>query len=89
MWRDSGSVALEIAVEFRDQTGRPHGARLSASVYEICMHDFRSLDTRMNIHEINVEFVFIFSWLKGVLHPRSVFGLFLHFSQKLQHIGSK
>ena len=27
--------------------------------------------------------------LKGVLHPRSVFGLFLHFSQKLQHIGNK
>ena len=25
----------------------------------------------------------------GVLHPRSVFGLFLHFSQKLQHIGNK
>ena len=38
-------------------------ARVSASVYEICMHDFRSLYTRMNIHEINVEFVFIFSWL--------------------------
>ena len=27
--------------------------------------------------------------LKGVLHPRPVFGLFLHFSQKLQHIGNK
>ena len=27
--------------------------------------------------------------LKGVLHPRSVFGLFLHFPQKLQHIGDK
>ena len=26
---------------------------------------------------------------KGVLHPRAVFGLFLHFSQKLQHIGDK
>ena len=26
---------------------------------------------------------------KGVLHPRSVFGLFLYFSQKLQHIGNK
>ena len=26
---------------------------------------------------------------KGVLHPRAVFGLFLHFSQKLQHIGIK
>ena len=26
---------------------------------------------------------------KGVLHPRSVFGLLLHFSQKLQHIGNK
>ena len=26
---------------------------------------------------------------KGVLHPRPVFGLFLHFSQKLQHIGDK
>ena len=27
--------------------------------------------------------------LKGVLHPRLVFGLFLQFSQKLQHIGNK
>ena len=27
--------------------------------------------------------------LKGVLHPRPVFWLFMHFSQKLQHIGSK
>ena len=28
-------------------------------------------------------------WFKGLLHPRLVFGLFLHFSQKLQHIGNK
>ena len=27
--------------------------------------------------------------VKGVLHPRPVFGLFMHFSQKLQHIGNK
>ena len=27
--------------------------------------------------------------IKGVLHPRSVFGLFLHFAHKLQHIGNK
>ena len=27
--------------------------------------------------------------LKGVLHPRPVFGLFLHFSQKLKHFGNK
>ena len=27
--------------------------------------------------------------IKGVLHPRPVFGLFLHFSQKLQHIDNK
>ena len=32
---------------------------------------------------------FVFSLIKGVLHPRLVFGLFLHFSQKLQHIGNK
>ena len=30
-----------------------------------------------------------FDSIKGVLHPRLVFGLFLHFSQKLQHIGNK
>ena len=30
-----------------------------------------------------------FCSFKGVLHPRPVFGLFLHFSQKLQHIGIK
>ena len=29
------------------------------------------------------------STFKGVLHPRPVFGLFMHFSQKLQHIGNK
>ena len=29
------------------------------------------------------------SSLKGVLHPRPVFELLLHFSQKLQHIGNK
>ena len=37
-------------------------------------------------------YLFIYSFIlffKGVLHPRSVFGLFLHFSQKLQHIGNK
>ena len=28
-------------------------------------------------------------FLKGVLHPMPVFGLFLNFSQKLQHIGYK
>ena len=27
--------------------------------------------------------------LKGVLHPRPVFWLFMHFSQELQHIGDK
>ena len=37
--------------------------------------------SRMDIFERKV--------LKGVLHPRPVFGLFLHFSQKLQHIGNK
>ena len=32
---------------------------------------------------------YVYYNLKGVLHPRSVFGLFLHFSQKLQDIGNK
>ena len=27
--------------------------------------------------------------IKGVLHPRPVFGLFMHFSQKVQNIGNK
>ena len=27
--------------------------------------------------------------IKGVLHPRPVFWLFIHFAQKLQHIGNK
>ena len=30
-----------------------------------------------------------FFTFKGVLHPRPVFWLFMHFSQKLQHIGNK
>ena len=34
-------------------------------------------------------FKLILNEFKGVLHPRSVFGLFLYFSQKLQHIGNK
>ena len=46
---------------------------------------------------INLFFFFQFKkvWIqdlimiKGVLHPRLLFGLFLHFSQKLQHIGNK
>ena len=32
---------------------------------------------------------YVYYNLKGVLHPRPVFGLFLHISQKLQHIGNK
>ena len=28
-------------------------------------------------------------YLKGVLHPRPLLGLFVHFSQKLQHIGDQ
>ena len=39
------------------------------------------------IFSFNV-FLFLIT-IKGVLHPRLVFGLFLHFSQKLQHIGNK
>ena len=35
----------------------------------------------INMHELGM--------IKGVLHPRPVFGLFLYFSQKLQHIGNK
>ena len=31
----------------------------------------------------------VLNTFKGVLHPRPVFGLFLHFYQKLQHIGNK
>ena len=35
------------------------------------------------------ELIGLLMVLKGVLHPRPDFGLFLHFSQKLQHIGNK
>ena len=38
------------------------------------------------------NFVIPQSWnliFMGVLHPRPVFGLFVHFSLKLQHIGNK
>ena len=31
----------------------------------------------------------IWQGIKGVLHPRPFFRLFMHFSQKLQHIGNK
>ena len=33
--------------------------------------------------------VVLYIFFKGVLHPRPVFGLFLHFSQNLQHIGNR
>ena len=33
--------------------------------------------------------IFAFFLIKGVLHPMPVFGLFLHFPQKLQNIGNK
>ena len=36
-----------------------------------------------------IQVIYTLNKLKGVLHPRPVFGLFLHFSQKLQHIGNK
>ena len=39
--------------------------------------------------QTNEQFENFSFFIKGVLHPRSVFGLFLHFSQKLQHIGNK
>ena len=39
--------------------------------------------------EVLIHTSYINFRVKGVLHPRSVFGLFLHFSQKLQHIGNK
>ena len=42
---------------------------------------------------VNLKFILKYKTfslvLKGVLHPMPVFGLFLHFSQKLQHIGNK
>ena len=40
----------------------------------------------MRVGETTLAFLFDF---KGVLHPRPVFWLLMHFSQKLQHIGSK
>ena len=52
-----------------------------------------SLKKPQNLELVNPKYVTLrttyFSALKGVLHPRLVFGLFLHFSQKLQHIGNK
>ena len=59
-------------------------------------------EIRSKLIKVNLICLLIFIWkriktirklikmiLKGVLHPRPVFGLFLHFSQKLQHIGNK
>ena len=42
-----------------------------------------------NLGQFRENLIFCQLLLKGVLHPRPVFGLFLHFSQKLQHIGNK
>ena len=35
------------------------------------------------------HYSYILKTIKGVLHPRPVFGLFLHFPQRIQHIGNK
>ena len=41
------------------------------------------------IYNVLYAILYCFRSVKGVLHPKLVFGLFLHFSQKLQHIGNK
>ena len=37
----------------------------------------------------NIDVTLVQCPFKGVLHPRRVFGLFLHFSHQLQHIDNK
>ena len=49
------------------------------------MWEDESEELKKNFMELHINKVHV----KGVLHPRPVFGLFLHFSQKLQHIGNK
>ena len=48
---------------------------------------YSSLFVRNLFYQHIVQFIKLS--LEGVLHPRPVFGLFLHFSQKLQHTGNK
>ena len=45
--------------------------------------------TTCYMHEMCVLRKFSEKNFKGVLHPRPVFWLFMHFSQKLKHIGNK
>ena len=67
---------------------------------EIPVNDCRNVWRGVEIYKINLKKIFTYlksfmqriiqkPILKGVLHPRRVFGLFLHFSKKLQHIGNK
>ena len=60
---------------------------------------FKQIQTNLNLYEGFItnlqtdskkfEEPYQFYNVKGVLHLRPVFGLFMHFSQKLQHIGNK
>ena len=64
----------------------PHKLVICGHMLVICGHNLYFVSTisqYFSTHKL-VNYA-----LKGVLHPRSVFGLFLHFSQKLQHIGNK
>ena len=45
--------------------------------------------TTHNPKDVHLSDIKTLKELKGVLHPRPVFELFFHFSQKLQHIGHK
>ena len=56
-------------------------------VGEVCQY-YLDLIIRSYMFYIDIAKMHL-NWFKGVLHPRLVFGLFLHFSQKLQHIGNK
>ena len=65
--------------------------RITVTRITICLIENIILrDKVRKIHKENKShFTLLNMKIKGVLHPRPVFGLFLHFSQKLQHIGNK
>ena len=85
-------VIIAIAsTEVHHQNFRPKGKKMfykhlpKAAMCYVCV-----IILINKIHKTSMQNpLFSCDHFKGVLHPRPVFGLFLYFSQKLQHIGNK
>ena len=73
-------------LEFKTQENYVHNYAFQAILSDL-KNEVKPSDT------ICASYFWKTSWFKwyfqGVLHPRPILWLFMHFSQKLQHIGDK